>query len=111
MYDQPGEILTIDPSSLSLKQTEMEVWGSYNLGEEAFADITFRARNSGLELLNFLLNGVLDLDDLEQTGSGSIYLSGTVKGSFGKELPDIKVNFGASGLGFRIKEINKSIET
>jgi len=110
LYDQPGEILTIDPSSLSLKQTEMEVWGSYNLGEEAFADITFRARNSGLELLNFLLNGVLDLDDLEQTGSGSIYLSGTVKGSFGKELPDIKVNFGASGLGFRIKEINKSIE-
>jgi len=108
-YDQDSRMLTVDPSALNLKQTEMEVWGSYDLGEGGSADLTFRAKNSGLELLNFLLNGVLDLDELEQTGSGAIYLSGTLKGSFAKELPDIKVNFGADGLGFRIKSIDREV--
>ncbi|MFZ5940491.1 MAG: hypothetical protein ACOYXB_07950 [Bacteroidota bacterium] len=109
-YNPVLKKIEVEPSSLRLKQTELEVWGTYETGTSAMADITFRAKNSGLDLLNFLLNGVLDLDEIEQTGSGSIYLSGTVRGSIGRELPDIKVNFGADGLGFRIKAIDKKVE-
>ena len=54
--------------------------------------------------------GILDLDEIEQIGGGSISLSGTVQGNMGDEqLPVVRVNGEAKDLGFRIKPVKRDV--
>lgn len=99
----------IEPSSLSLAGLELETWGMYDFLEKPEINMAFRANNTGLEVLNFLFLGVLDMDEIEQIGSGSIQLDGIVSGSLEDELPVVRVNGFARGLGFRIKSINRDV--
>ncbi len=110
MYDVGSQRVSIDPSELKIADALLEVWGEIIPERGNYVDVTFRARNSGLELLNFLFRGVLDLEELEQTGDGKIYLSGTVKGSMDYRLPEVKANFSASQVGFHIRSIDKEVE-
>ncbi len=107
--DPGNKHIDIDTSWLKVAGLELETWGSYDYRDEPAVDIAFRARNEGLELLNFLFRGVLDLDEIEQIGSGSIHLNGTVQGGIIDQLPLLRINGTASELGLRIKSLQKDI--
>ncbi len=109
IYNPEKRNVQIEPSSLSLAGLELETWGMYDFLVKPEINIAFRANNTGLEVLNFLFLGVLDMDEIEQIGSGSIQLDGSVIGRLGDELPVVRVNGFARGLGFRIKSIKKDV--
>jgi len=109
LVDPVGKEVHIEPSSVKVSGLELETWGTYSYGEIANIDLAFRATNEGLEVLNYLFKGVLDLDEVEQIGGGKIYLSGQVSGAVGDELPEIRVDGTADQLGFRIKPLQKDV--
>jgi hypothetical protein len=107
--DPLAKVVEVRPSSMSVSGLDFETWGTYDYKETPHLDFTYKATNEGLEVLNFLLRGVLDLDEIEQIGGGSMYLSGEVKGNLGEELPMILLNGSADEIGFRIKSLNKNV--
>lgn len=108
--DPETRVMKIDPSSLSLSGLAFETWGMLELGNTPRIDLAYSASNEGLELLNFILMGILDLNEIEQIGEGSIHLNGSVQGHMGGgELPVIRVNGEAADLGFRIKAVNRDV--
>jgi len=110
ILDPESQLLEVEPSSLSVSGLDFETWGSLQLTDIPRIDLAFAATNEGLELLNFLFMGILDLDEIEQIGGGSIHLNGTVQGNMGgDELPVIRVNGDAEDLGFRIKTVNRDV--
>jgi len=110
ILDSDAHILRLEPSSLNVSGLAFETWGSIDLRATPRLDLAFAATNEGLELLNFLFLGVLDLDEIEQMGGGSIHLNGTVQGNIsGGELPVIRMNGDAADLGFRIKAVDRDV--
>jgi len=109
LFNPVKELVEVEPSSLSISGLELETWGMYEFQGEPGINMAFRATNTGLDVLNFLFMGVLDLDEIEQIGSGSIHLDGSISGSLGDELPVVRVNGSAHGLGFRIKTIERDV--
>lgn len=109
LFHPEQKLVEIEPSSLSISGLELETWGMYEFQGEPGINMAFRASNTGLDVLNFLFLGVLDMDEIEQIGSGSIYLDGSVTGSLGENLPVVRVNGSAHGLGFRIKTIERDV--
>jgi len=108
-FTQESKTVEIEPSGLSIAGLELETWGMYEFQDVPRINIAFRATNTGLDVLNFLFLGVLDMDEIEQIGPGSIHLDGSVTGSLGEELPVVRVNGSAHGLGFRIKTIERDV--
>ena len=110
ILDLDAHMLNLEPSSLSVSGLAFETWGSIDLRSTPRLDLAFVATNEGLELLNFLFLGVLDLDEIEQIGGGSIHLNGTVQGNIGGgKLPVIRMNGDAEDLGFRIKTVGRDV--
>ncbi len=110
ILDHDAHMLNLEPSSLSVSGLAFETWGSIDLRSTPRLDLAFVATNEGLELLNFLFLGVLDLDEIEQIGGGSIHLNGTVQGNIsGGKLPVIRMNGDAEDLGFRIKTVDRDV--
>lgn len=108
--DPASQVLRIDPSSLNLSGLAFETWGMIELGDMPRIDLAYTASNEGLELLNFIFLGILDLNEIEQIGDGSIHLNGSVQGHMGgNELPVIRVNGEANDLGFRIKAVDRDV--
>ena len=103
------KVVEVKPSSMQVSGLELETWGTYNYQDVPDLDFTYKATNEGLEVLNFLFRGVLDLDEIEQIGSGTMHLSGDVKGNLGEELPVIRLNGKANEIGFRIKSLKKDV--
>ncbi len=99
----------LQPSSLRVSGFGFEAWGELRYGMDPFMDISFRASNEGLDLLNYLLRGILNMEEIEQIGSGSIHLNGNVSGSLGEQVPVIRVNGMADGIGFRIRSIRRDV--
>jgi len=103
-------LLRIEPSNLSVSGLAFETWGSLDLRVTPRIDLAFTAVNEGLELLNFLFLGILDLEEIEQIGGGSIHLNGTVQGNIGGgALPVVRMNGDAEDLGFRIKTVERDV--
>ncbi|MCD4710442.1 MAG: hypothetical protein K8R52_06310, partial [Bacteroidales bacterium] len=110
ILDPDAHIMKVEPSSLSVSGLEFETWGSLDYRTPPRVDFAYTATNEGLELLNYLFRGVLDLEEIEQIGGGSIHLNGTVQGGLGGDiLPVIRVNGDAEELGFRIKSLDKDV--
>ena len=99
----------LQPSSLTVSGFGFEAWGELRYGMDHFMDISFRASNEGLDLLNYLFRGILNMEEIEQIGSGSIHLSGNVSGSLGEQIPVIRVNGIADRIGFRIRSIRRDV--
>lgn len=108
LYSGPKTI-QVKPSRLEVSGLELETWGSCDFFETPKIDFEFRAKNEGLELLNHIFRGILDLDELEQIGQGSIFLSGDVQGYFKDTLPVVHVSGGAEKIGFRVKSIQQEV--
>lgn len=109
IVDPVEKLITMAPSFLKFSGLELESSGSYSYMAGPYVDIEFKASNEGLDLLNFLFRGILNLDEIEQIGSGSIHLNGTVRGELDKNLPVINLNGEADHIGFRIKSIEKEV--
>lgn len=108
--DQNTSILKVEPSNLNVSGLAFETWGLVDLGATPRVDLAYTVTNEGLELLNFLFLGILDLDEIEQIGNGSIHLNGSVQGGLeGGRLPVIRVNGEAQDLGFRIKTVDRDV--
>ena len=101
--------VVVEPSSIKISGLELETWGTYDFMGDPHLDFAFKASNKGLEVLNYLFRGVLDLDEIEQIGSGGIYLNGNINGYLGNQLPVIRINGSADQIGFRIKSIDKDV--
>jgi hypothetical protein len=108
-FDPVSKIVNIEPSSLKILGLELETWGSYEFLQEPYVNLAFRATNTGLDVLNFLFLGVLNLEEIEQIGSGSIHLDGSITGSLDNQLPVVRVNGSANRIGFRINAIQKDV--
>lgn len=110
VYDPLIQRMEVEPSSLYVSGLAFETWGNIDLREIPRIDLAYTATNEGLELLNFLFLGILDLDEIEQIGGGSIHLNGSVQGYMGNDqLPVVRVNGEAEDLGFRIKPVNRDV--
>lgn len=107
-FDQVQQRVSLDRSVLDMQYAFFEVGGDVNLREES-VDLKFSASNSGIELLNFLLNGILDLQALEQTGEGKMKIDGQVSGSYADNLPRIDINFSAEEMAFNVHAVNQSV--
>lgn len=108
-FDPVRKRVEINPSSVEISGLELETWGTYEFLEEPRMDLAFKARNEGLDVLNYLFRGILDLDEIEQIGSGTISLNGNVNGTLGDQLPVVRINGMAQDIGFRIKSIQKDV--
>jgi hypothetical protein len=110
ILDPEAHQLKVEPSNLSVSGLDFETWGNLDFRATPRVDFAYTASNEGLELLNYLFRGILDLEEIEQIGGGSIHLNGTVQGGIGEgELPVIRVNGEAEELGFRIKSMGKDV--
>ena len=109
VMNQLAKIVEVKPSSMSVSGLDLETWGTYSYEDVPALDFTYKATNEGLEVLNFLFRGVLDLDEIEQIGRGTMRLNGEVKGNLGEELPVIILKGDADEIGFRIKSLNKDV--
>jgi hypothetical protein len=107
-FDQVEQRLMLEKSTLDMNYAQFSLDGSVDFRKERM-DMQFSARNSGIELLNFLLTGVLDMNAIEQIGEGQIRIDGSIAGSFADRLPEAEVNFSASNMGFRVHAIQQSI--
>jgi hypothetical protein len=108
--DPEAHLVDVEPSSLRVSGLEFETWGSLDFKDIPRLDFAFVASNEGLELLNFLFRGVLNLDEIEQIGGGSIHLNGTMQGSLGEgNMPVVRMNGNVEELGFRIKALDKTV--
>ena len=107
-FDQLKQKMLLEKSMLDMNYALFELDGFVDFREQRM-DMQFSARNSGIELLNFLLTGVLDMDVIEQIGEGQIMIDGNIAGSFADRIPEAKVNFSASNLGFKVHTIQQSI--
>ena len=74
--DPEAKQVEVEPSMLSISGLELKTSGSLSYGEGSMIDLTYEATNEGLEVLNYLFRGVLNLEEIEQIGSGSIWLRG-----------------------------------
>lgn len=107
-YDQERQLLLLERSMLDLNYTIFGLEGQLDMREETI-DMQFSARNSGIELLNFLLSGILDLNAIEQTGEGHITLEGNITGSYTENIPELRADFKASDMAFKIHTISQSV--
>jgi hypothetical protein len=107
-FNQVNQILLLEKSTIDMDYALFGLDGSVDFREHKM-DIQFSARNSGIELLNFLLSGVLNMNAIEQIGEGQIRIDGNISGSFDDRLPEAKVYFSASNMGFRVHTIQQSI--
>lgn len=107
-FDQVHRMITLDHSSLDIQDAVFEVEGAVDLGARTL-DIDFSALNTGIDLLNFLLSGVLDLDAIEPIGDGSIRLEGNASGSYDQQLPLIQMDVVASEMGFLVRSIDQMV--
>lgn len=107
-YDQQLQRVALDQSTLDLKDATFAIGGEVDLDART-VDLDFSAVNSGIDLLNFLLSGVLDLDAIEQIGEGSIRLEGNASGSYSKQVPLMKVNVMARDMAFYVRSIDQSV--
>lgn len=107
--DMEKQKVMLDSGIIDLEDALIGLSGDVLLAEDIFLDIQFSAINKGIELLNFLLSGILDMDAIEQIGAGEIELGGEVKGSFGGDLPLITANFRADDLGFHVKALGQDV--
>ena len=111
LMDSERKLLVVEPSSLNVSGLDFETWGTVDLNSTPRIDLAYNATNEGLELLNYLFMGILDLEDIEQIGGGSIHLNGTVQGNLGDgQLPVVRVNGEARELGFNIKTVNREVK-
>jgi len=108
-FDPLSEKIDLREGSLKMRDTELALTGMVELGDEGVIDLQFDARNQGIELLNFLLSGVLDMDAIEQIGDGSITLNGRVSGAYQETLPVLELNFAAEDIGFYVRSIDQSV--
>jgi len=108
LFDQANQKITLDRTMLDLKDAILELEGEVLLSESSL-DLNFSAKNKGIELLNFLLSGVLNLDAIEQIGEGQIQFNGSASGSYKDQIPLVKLNFMASDVGFLIHTIDQSV--
>jgi len=104
-----SKTIEVRPSKLSVSGLDFETWGTYDYKDIPSLDFSYQATNEGLEVLNFLFRGVLDLDEIEQIGSGTMSLNGDIKGRLGEEIPVVTLNGEADELSFRIKDLNKDV--
>ena len=111
LMNSERKLLEVEPSSLNVSGLDFETWGTVDLNSTPRIDLAYNATNEGLELLNYLFMGILDLEDIEQIGGGSIHLNGTVQGNLGDgQLPVVRVNGEARELGFNIKTVNREVK-
>ncbi|MEN8157212.1 MAG: hypothetical protein ABFS10_09680 [Bacteroidota bacterium] len=108
-FDKVSKQVKIKPSSLNISGLELETWGDYEYRQEPFVNLAFKATNRGLDVLNFIFLGVLDMEEIEQIGAGSMYLDGTIIGSLKNSLPVFRVNGTADRIGFRIKSLQRDV--
>jgi hypothetical protein len=109
LIDPVRQEIHIEPSAVRISGLELETWGSYTYREVPHIDMAFRATNEGLEVLNYLFKGILDLDEIEQIGAGQIHLGGYVTGDLHDRLPVVRMNGSADGIGFRIKPMQNDV--
>ncbi|PID92677.1 MAG: hypothetical protein CSA96_02025 [Bacteroidetes bacterium] len=101
---------TMDPSSMRFSGLAMEVSGTCDFMDVPYLDIDFRASNEGLDVLNFIFRGILDMDEIEQTDGGRISLEGSLEGALGDaRLPALKMDARAENLGFMVRAIEREI--
>lgn len=109
VFDQMDQKIDLGKSMLDLKDATFELEGELFL-EDKTVDISYSAKNRGIALLNFLFNGILKLDVIEQTGDGIIEISGNARGSFDDLIPRIELNFMAEDVGFLIHSIDQEVK-
>lgn len=107
-YDQQLQKIALNRSTLDLKEASFTLGGGVDL-ESRTLDLEFSAVNTGIDLLNFLLSGVLDLEAIEQVGDGSIRLEGNASGSYSKQFPLVTVDVMAEDMAFYVRSIDQSV--
>gem|GEM_PF-1192958 len=107
-FDQVRQQVKLDQSMLDIQDAVFKLEGAMDLDARTL-DMDFSAVNSGIDLLNFLLSGILNLDAIEQIGDGSIRLEGNASGSYDKQLPLIQMHVVAADMGFRVHSIGQSV--
>ncbi len=107
-FDQVRQNISLGYSMLDIMDAVFEVEGEMDLDHKTL-DLDFSALNSGIDLLNFLLSGALDLDAIEQIGDGSIRLEGNASGSYSKQVPLVEIDIAARDMGFRIHSLDQSV--
>ncbi len=107
-FDQVHQHISLDRTTLDIMNAVFEVGGAVNLDNKTL-DLDFTALNSGIDLLNFLLSGALDLDAIEQIGDGSMRLEGNASGSYNEQFPLVRINAEAADMAFRIHSLDQSV--
>ncbi|MEZ5071495.1 MAG: hypothetical protein R2751_11135 [Bacteroidales bacterium] len=97
------------PTSMKFSGLAMEANGFYDFMASPLVHLDFQASNTGLDVLNFIFQGILDLDEIEQIGGGEIRLAGNVHGELGDKLPQLQIEGQAEDIGFRIKAIQRDV--
>ncbi|MDA3821284.1 MAG: hypothetical protein PF450_01540, partial [Bacteroidales bacterium] len=108
IYNQVSEEVDISRTALVIDDALFKLEGRINLSQQ-LVNLDFSLQNRGIDLLNFLLSGILNTDAIEQIGEGEIKFDGEVKGSYDKNIPEVKMNFSAREMGFNVHAINQKV--
>lgn len=108
VYNQIDQHIALERTALAINDAILELNGQVDLSGKLI-DVNFDAQNRGIELLNFLLNGVLNMDAIRQVGEGEINFNGNISGSYANSLPEINMHFSASEMAFNINTLDQTI--
>ncbi len=105
VYNTHSDSLLINDGTLAFSKGYLDLSGSIDL-EEKLIDIDFVADDSDLKITSL----VLTPKATKGIRSGSLYLSGDIKGSFQEKIPVLNCKFGIEDFALEIPEVNSSIK-
>jgi len=110
-FEKPKQILTVEPTEITLEKATFNFEGSVDFKNEAFIDLHFSGKKPDFNLFLALAPDELAPTLKKFENKGEIYFDATVKGkSLNGAQPLIKANFGCSKGYFNNLESGKKLD-
>jgi len=109
-YDPKSRVAALPRADLTLDGASLHLSGTYDLLQNGYADLRFRAEQSDLALLGLVSNRVLNVDPKRFSGGGRMSLEGSLKGeTLSDALPYVEARFEAREVRISEKESGKTL--
>lgn len=105
LIDDNQGVITLKPSQLQIQNAHFNLSGTVDYSDDEYLDLDFKAKDEDLSFFKLFLTET----GLENLKSGETFLSGTVKGPFLVQLPEIKLDFGMRNVSLDVPGVEQGI--
>ena len=104
-FERDSQKIILEPSMLKVEELLFELEGAAELRDKVIVDLSIQGSDKNFSIVNSLLS----YRYFEKLKSGTVHFNGTVKGSFGDQIPEIDLNFGLEDVNAEVPGIDKDL--